>query len=160
MFCILIMMCLGVGFFGFILFGTLHSSWICMSISCTKLRKFSVIIFFQIGCKCFYLFLFLPAHIWCECLYAWNHPRGPLHYPHCFGLIFLFAVLIGCLLLSYIPNCWFDSQLHLLYCWFPVNYSLFQLVYLHFWLVIFYATEALTKFIEHSYNHCFQLCIQ
>ena len=44
-FCVLIMICLCMGLFGFILFGTLFASWICMSISFTKLGKFSFIIF-------------------------------------------------------------------------------------------------------------------
>ena len=48
---ILIIMCLGVGLFASILFGTV--SWTCMSISFTKLGKFSFIIFsnrFPISC--------------------------------------------------------------------------------------------------------------
>ena len=41
----LIIICLRVGLFASILFGTLHGSWTCMSISFTKLRKFSFITF-------------------------------------------------------------------------------------------------------------------
>ena len=41
---ILIMICFGVGLFASMLFGTLCASWICMSISFTKLGKFSFII--------------------------------------------------------------------------------------------------------------------
>ena len=51
---ILIMMCLGVGLFASILFGTVCVSWTCMSISFTKLGKFSVIIFsnrFLVSCS-------------------------------------------------------------------------------------------------------------
>nr|KAF6413633.1 hypothetical protein HJG59_009807 [Molossus molossus] len=46
------MMCLGVGLLGFILFGTLSASWTCMSV--TKLGKFSAIIVsnrFSISCS-------------------------------------------------------------------------------------------------------------
>ena len=40
----LIIMCLGVSHFGFILFEVLCASWICMSICYPSLRKFSAII--------------------------------------------------------------------------------------------------------------------
>ena len=49
----LITICLGVGLFATILFGTLCASWTCMSISFTKLGKFSFIFFpyrFLISC--------------------------------------------------------------------------------------------------------------
>ena len=48
------MMCLGVGLFASILFGTLCASWTCKSISFTKLGKFSFLIFskrFPISCS-------------------------------------------------------------------------------------------------------------
>ena len=44
---ILIMMCLGVGLFGFILFGILCAFWTYMSVSFTRLEKFSIIIIFS-----------------------------------------------------------------------------------------------------------------
>ena len=48
------MMCLGVGLFASILFGTLCASWTCLSIFFTKLGKLSLIIFsnrFPISCS-------------------------------------------------------------------------------------------------------------
>ena len=51
------MMCLGVGLFASILPGTLCASWTCMSISLTKLGKFSFIIV-SIRFPIFLLFLF------------------------------------------------------------------------------------------------------
>nr|KAF6387751.1 hypothetical protein mMyoMyo1_008189 [Myotis myotis] len=51
---ILIMMCLGVVLFGFLLFGVLCASWTCKSISFTRWGKFSVIISsnrFSISCS-------------------------------------------------------------------------------------------------------------
>ena len=42
---LLIMMCLGVGLFASIIIGTLCASWTCMSVSFTKLGKFSFTIF-------------------------------------------------------------------------------------------------------------------
>ena len=56
-FVILIMICLGVGLFGFILFGILCLSWTCMSISLTKLRKF-----FPIGFQFLAFSLHLLVH--------------------------------------------------------------------------------------------------
>ena len=60
-----------------------------------------------------------------------------------FGFFFLLVVLIGCFLLPYVLNHWFDSQLHPLCCCFLVNCSLFQLVYPCVWLDLFYAVEVL-----------------
>ena len=51
---IFILMCLGVGLFGLILFWTVCASWTYMSIFLTRLGKFSVIIFsnrFSISCS-------------------------------------------------------------------------------------------------------------
>ena len=53
-FAILVMMCLGVGLFGFILTGTLCASWTCVTFSPIKLGKFSMISFsnrFSILCS-------------------------------------------------------------------------------------------------------------
>ena len=122
-FVILIMMCLRVDLFASILFGTLYGSWTCMSISFTKLGKFSFIVFshrFPISCS-----FSSPGTQWCEDWNVWSCPRGSLHYPQFFGFFFLLAVLIGCLSLPHVPNHWFDSWLHPLYCCFPVNCSLF-----------------------------------
>ena len=46
-----------------------------------------------------------------------------------YGFFFLLLVLCGCFLLLYDASHWFDSWLHPLYCCFPINCSLFQLVY-------------------------------
>uniref|UniRef100_K9IY41 Uncharacterized protein n=1 Tax=Desmodus rotundus TaxID=9430 RepID=K9IY41_DESRO len=111
------MMCLGVGLFGFIMFGTLCTSRTCLFISFIKLGKFSVIIFsnrFPICC-------------------SFSSPSGtPMievapeaHYTSLVwgagvGFFFLLAVLIGfCFvlfcLLTYIPNHCSDSWLYALY---------------------------------------------
>ena len=80
--------------------------------------------------------------------------------PLCFlDSFFLIAILIGCFLLPYILNCWFNSQLHPLYCGFPVNCSLFQLVHPMFLTGSFYAFEILTRLHQHPYNQGFEFCI-
>ncbi|KAF6099764.1 hypothetical protein HJG60_011502 [Phyllostomus discolor] len=58
-FVILILMCLGVGPFGFLLIGTLCASSTCVTFSLIKLRKFSIIIFETDFC----LFSFSPPGI-------------------------------------------------------------------------------------------------
>ena len=123
----ILIMCLGVGLLGFILFW-LCASWACMSISFSRLGKFSAIIYserFSIPCS---LSLLLVPLCW-ECWSAWCCPRAPLNHPHFIGFLFLFAVLIACFLPPYLPNHWFDPLLHLISCWFPLMYFSFQLLY-------------------------------
>ena len=124
---ILFMMCLGMGLFASILFGTLCASWTCMSIFFTKLGKFSFIIFsnrFPIS----YCFLLHLTSLWCEWWTTWSCLGGYLLCLWFFFILFFFLLfwLVG--LLPYASNHRFDSWLHSLYCSFPINYSLFQLV--------------------------------
>ena len=136
-------MCLGVGLFASILFGGLYASWTCVSTSFTKLGKFSFIIFsnrFPISCS-FSSPSSTPMRRMLESL---KLSQKLLILSSFFGFFFLPVVLCG-FLLPYVPNHWFDSQLHLLYCCFPVNCSLFQLMYPLFWLGLFCASEVLVK---------------
>ena len=83
---ILIMMCLGVGLFVSILFGTFCASWTHMSNSFTKLQKFCFIIFsnrFPILAPS----LLLLVSLWGKCYISWSCPRGSLHYPHFFWIL-------------------------------------------------------------------------
>ena len=124
---ILIMMCLGVGLFGFILVGILCASWTCVSISFTKLGKFSVIIFsnrFPISCS----FSYPSGSPMMQMLVYLRLSQRLLTSHFFFYSFFLLTVLIGWFLLPYTPTRWFDSRYHPLYCWFPVNFSLFHLV--------------------------------
>ena len=110
-------------------FGTLCASWTCMSISSTKLRKFSL--FFQICCQFLALSLLLLASLWFGYRPFWRCPRVFLFSLHFFEFLFLHSVLYEWLFLPYVPNHWFDSKLHPLHCWFPVKF--------YFWFpVIFY----------------------
>ena len=111
--------------------------------------------FFQIGFKFLALSL-LPAPS-CERWYGWSGPRGSLHYPHFFEFFFLFAILNGCFFL--LPKFRIANFfLSFISCTSSiVSQHLFQLVY--FWLVLFHAVEVFTKFIEHPYNQCFELCL-
>ena len=63
---------------------------------------------------------------------------------HC-SFFFLFWWVV--FLFPYVPNHWFDSQLHPLFCCFPVNCCLFQLLFLHFWLDLFCVVEVLASFL-------------
>ena len=127
---ILIMMCLGVGLFASILFGTLCVSWTCMSISLTKLRKFSFIIFpnrFPISCffsspsgtpkmqtldllKFSWRLLILPSLFWIH-----------FSYRDWFVCLFVFAFLCSISLIGFSAS----STLLL----FPCKLFFFQLVY-------------------------------
>ena len=147
------MMCLAVRIFGFILFGTLCTSWTCMFIFFTKLGDFSVIIFSnRLSISCSLSSLLAP--LCCECWYAWICPRGSLHYPHVLGFIFLLVVLIEFFFVSLYTKSLIWVLAHPLYCWWPINCSSLQLVYPSFpngyflWLfymVFFYAVEVLSS---------------
>ena len=78
----LIIMCLGVSHFGFILFEVLCASWICMSICYPSLRKFSAIISLNNLLVTFFL-LFLGL-LWCICWPTWFCPLSPLNSLHLF----------------------------------------------------------------------------
>ena len=104
--------------------------------------------------------MLLPATPWCNCWYTWSCPRGSLQYSHFLWIFFIllfwldiFASLYSKLLI------WFSAASTPL---FPVNCSLFQLVYSSyltgsfswFWCHL-YAVELLTKFIEQPHNQHF-----
>lgn len=79
-------MCLDVGLFGFILFGTLWTSWICMSVSFPRVENFSTITSSNnYSAHCSLLFLEL---IRCE---SW--------FPEC-SISFLFSLLFLVLLFT------------------------------------------------------------
>ena len=85
--------------------------------------------------------LLLLASPWWECWYTWSCLRDSLYYPHFFGFFFLF-LWMG---IPYVPNCLFDSRLHPLYCWYPVNILHFISVSVSFisdWS-FFYAADVL-----------------
>ena len=124
------MMCLGVSLFGSTLFGTLCASWIYMSISFTKLAKLSFIIFsnrFPIYCS--FSSSGMPVMQMLHCL---KLSQRLLMLSPLFWIPFSFCCSDWLFLLPYVPNHSFDSQLYPPYCCFPVNCSLFQLVYLLF----------------------------
>ena len=122
------MICLGVFLFGSNLFGTFCASWICVSISFAKLGKFSFIIFskkFSICC-----FSSSPYGICIiQMLACLAMPQSLLILSLCFEFMFLLTVLVQCLFPPYVPNRWFESHLPSLQWWFPVDFSLFHLVW-------------------------------
>ena len=109
---ILIMMCLGMVLFRSNFFGTLCASWTYMSISFSKLRNFSFLIFsnkFSISC-CSSSPSVTPM-IWM--LARMEISQSLLKLSLFFFLIlFLLSVLVGCLFFPFVPNLCFES-------WFP-----------------------------------------
>ena len=154
---------LGVGLFGWNLFGTLSASWTCVSFSFTRLGTFSVII----SPKRFLtpvVSLLLPVPLWGESWYAWCCHRVSWGNPH-----FLDSFCCCCSLrfwLPYFTSYWFDSVSSNC-CWFPLLYFLFQLLYSSFmtgsflwFLCPFHAVEVLTELLEHYSYHCSELCME
>ena len=146
-----------MGLFASTLFGALCVFRTCMSVSFTKLVEFSLIISgnkFSISCS-----FSSPSStpmIWMLVCLKLSQRLLTL-------LSFIWILFSSCsdwmFFLSCVPNHWFDSWLHLLYCCFPINCSLFQLVNPLFLTRSFYVVEVLTKFLEHPYYQCFELCI-
>ena len=101
--------------------------WTCMSIFFTGLGEFSFIIFSNRFSILWSLLSYDTSMI--RMLAHLKLSRGSLHCPFFLKFLFLFAVPIRCFLHPYVPNCWTDFQLHLICCWFHVNYSSYQLVY-------------------------------
>ena len=132
-------MCLGVGLFASILFGTYCAPWIHMSISFTKLGNFSFIIFsirFPISSSFsssstlmikMLVYLKLSQRFLSLSFFFWILFSSPYS-----DQMFFF--------LPYVPNHWFDSWLHPLQCWFPVNFyfTKFFFISLYFSLFHFY----------------------
>ena len=118
----LIIMCHGVGLFSSIITG-LCASWTCMSTSFTKLGKF--------------YFTVLSDRFPISCSFTSGTPIRQMLDLFKSQRLFIWSLFFGffsscsaCLFFgAYVPNHWFDSQLHPLYCCFPINCPLFQLVY-------------------------------
>ena len=163
------MMRLGVGFFGFILFGALCASWAYVSISFTKIGKFSIIVSsnrFSIPCP-----LSSPGTLTMQMLVCLMLSRKSLKLTF---FSFRYSSWVFSATLSSSHR--FNLLLHQIYCWILLVYFSLQLLYFLFlsfflwFLYPFYAyylsVEVLIelihfppKFIEHPYNHYFELCL-
>ena len=122
---ILIKMCLAVGLFGFLLFGTLCVSWTWVTFSLLRLGKFSIITFsnrFSIPCSSSSPLVFLLyGYCYVSCFTAF--PLLPLH---SFLASFPFLALSGCFFLYFVLQladpilCFIKSAFHSFYCvpWF------------------------------------------
>ena len=140
--------CLGVVLFGSNWLGTLCASWTYMSISFTKFRKFSFIIFSNKINFLFFLFSFW--HPYFRMLVCLEMSQRLLSLSSLFWIIFLPAVLI---------NCFFPSLCSKLLTWFstssppllvPCRFFLyFTKCNLYFCLGLFYAVAILSEFFEH-----------
>ena len=130
---ILIMICVSVGLFGFIMFGPLCASYIWISVSFLRFGKFSA----TTPSNRFLILsrsLFLLVSLHCECLML---SQKLLKMFPLFKLIFLFAVLIGWFLLFYLPD---HLRILLKHCYsfFFLVFFLISLIELCFWLDLFY----------------------
>ena len=123
---------------------------------------------FQISFQFLALSCLLWAFPWRECCYVWSCRRGSLKY----------ACLTEPVLFPYLLNHWFDFLHHLLYCWFSVMYSVFELLYFFIsdWFFFVFSSSvfifmfhiSLLKvlivssprmFMEHNHNQSFEICI-
>ena len=127
-------MCLDVGLFGFILFGTPWTSWIWMPVSFPRVENFSTLIFSN-KYSAHYSLLFLEP-ITCESWPAWWCSISFLSYLHFpFWSFLLFTALIGWVTLPCLWGHWF--LLHLFCClnhlfYFSVPLLLFSSLWLLF----------------------------
>ena len=110
-FAILIMMCLGLGLFASHLFGTCF-----LDLHVFFLHQIREVF-------CHYFFTYVLNFLLSFLSFWYPHDEMLVHLKLSQRLLvlsslfwFLFSVLIGCLLLSYLPNLQFDSRLHPLYC--------------------------------------------
>ena len=126
-------MCLGVDLLGSNFSGTFCASWTCRSISFTKLRKFSFIIFsnkFSISWSSSFS-SWIPIIQMLACL---EISQGLiLSFKKKKKFLFLYSVLVDCLFLPNVPNHWFQSRLPSLHCWSSMDlafiYSVMHLLY-------------------------------
>ena len=126
-----------------------------MSISFVKLGKFSFIIFsnkFSVSCSP--SSFGIPMSWMLVCLRC---PRDFLYYLHFYELLFLLAVLVECLFLLYIPNCW----IRILSCspslLFPCRIFFISLsvTFISSFVLLSYSMISLSIL----YHRCFELCI-
>ena len=120
-------MCLGVFLLGSNFFGTLWVSWTCMCSSFPRLGKFSFIIFsnnFSISCSSCSP-SGTPAIQVLECLKI--VPEVPKTLLIFLEFWFCHSVLVKCLFIPSVPNCWFESQFPSFHCWCPVFFFFISL---------------------------------
>lgn len=154
-------MCLSVGLFGFILFGTLWTIWNWMFVSFPRLGKFS-----PISSNKFSASFSLLRSLECRCSSAWCFPISSLSDLHFFlfccsdwiPLSFLLIFSSSSLLLnrSYV---YFSSViLQLCDCYLVLSYCSVSL--LKFCVHPFFSFVGLIEFSEHLYDHYFELSIR
>ena len=124
----ILIMCLGVGLFGFILIGTLCASWTCVMFFCDQVREVFCYYFFKhyffYQCPSFLLLVSILYKYFVSC-----YPVAPLNCHHSFWVFFHLVLCLGFFFFYLVFQ---DTDLILCLILPAFNYFSFLFMYLSF----------------------------